>query len=131
MLGVRARALSGRRAIALAGAAVALAASTTACLPADPRAIGRDMLAQRGWSLQYDCLDALWTRESNWQVTATNPSSGAYGIPQSLPADKMTVAGADWRTSAATQITWGLDYIGQRYGGPCNAWYHEQTYGWY
>ena len=131
MLAVHPRALSGRRAIALAGAAVALAASTTACLPTDPRSFGRDMLARRGWSLQYDCLDALWSRESNWQVTATNPSSGAYGIPQSLPAGKMMVAGADWRTSAATQITWGLDYIGQRYGRPCNAWHHEQTYGWY
>ncbi len=131
MLAVHARALSGRRAIALAGAAVALAASTAACLPTDPRSFGRDMLARRGWSLQYDCLDALWTRESNWQVTATNPSNGAYGTAQSLPANKMMVAGADWRTSPATQITWGLDYIRQRYGGPCNAWHHEQAYGWY
>ena len=41
----------------------------------------------------------------------TNPASGAYGIPQALPADKMASAGADWQTSAATQIRWGLGYI--------------------
>ena len=39
-------------------------------------------------------------RESGWQINATNPESGAYGLPQSLPAHKMASAGADWQTNA-------------------------------
>jgi peptidoglycan DL-endopeptidase CwlO len=97
----------------------------------DPRAIARSMLPSRGWSGQWSCLDTLWTVESSWQVTATNPSSGAYGIPQALPAWKMASAGPDWQTNPATQIVWGLGYIAARYGGPCAAWQFHLTYGWY
>ena len=64
-------------------------------------------------------------------MTAENPSSGAYGIPQALPGSQMASAGADWQTSAATQIKWGLTYIQGRYGSPCGAWAHEQSNGWY
>lgn len=103
--------------------------------PVDPgtsRAIGRDMVLARGWGEdQWACLDALWTKESNWRVNAANPSSGAYGIPQSLPGSKMATAGADWQTNPATQITWGLGYIEARYGTPCGAWAHSQARNWY
>jgi hypothetical protein len=61
-------------------------------------------------------------RESKFETTVRNPRSGAYGIPQALPASKMATAGADWRTNPATQITWGLNYIAGRYGSPCDAW---------
>ena len=72
----------------------------------------RGRLPSYGWgSDQFDCLDLLWTRESGWRADAYNASSGAYGIPQSLPGSKMASAGADWRTNAATQINWGLGYI--------------------
>ena len=95
------------------------------------RKIGQDMMLARGWDIsQWSCLDSLWTRESGWTTTAANPS-GAYGIPQALPGSKMAVAGSDWQTNPATQISWGLSYIGGRYGSPCNAWYHSETYGWY
>ena len=67
---------------------------------------------------QTTCLDWLWTRESNFETGATNPRSGAYGIPQSLPAAKMAAAGADWQTNPATQIRWGLGYIAATYGTP-------------
>jgi hypothetical protein len=90
------------------------------------------MLASYGWGAsQYGCLDSLWTRESGWNYRATNPSSGAYGIPQSLPGSKMASAGSDWRTNPATQIRWGLGYIRQRYGSPCSAWAHSEELGWY
>ncbi len=95
-----------------------------------PRAIARDQLAARGWSDQFGCLDNLWTRESGWRTTAAN-SSGAYGIPQALPGSKMASEGSDWRTNPATQIRWGLGYIGSRYGDPCGAWSHFQSKGWY
>ena len=81
-------------------------------------------ISEHGWSVaaQFGCLNNLWIGESDWKVYATNPSSGAYGIPQSLPGDKMGAAGPDWRTNPATQIEWGLDYIKGRYGTPCAAY---------
>jgi hypothetical protein len=69
----------------------------------------------------------LWNGESGWNYKALNASSGAYGIPQSLPASKMASAGPDWRTNPATQITWGLNYIRQRYYTPANAWAQWQA----
>ncbi|MDX6197677.1 MAG: hypothetical protein QOJ79_828 [Actinomycetota bacterium] len=95
-----------------------------------PRAIARAMLADRGWSDQWGCLDSLWSRESGWRVYASNPS-GAYGIPQALPGSKMASAGSDWRTNPATQIRWGLGYIASAYGSPCAAWHHSESHGWY
>ena len=94
--------------------------------------IALGMLGSYGWSSsQFSCLVSLWNEESGWNVTASNPSSGAYGIPQALPGSKMASAGADWQTSAATQIRWGLGYIKADYGSPCSAWSHEEADGWY
>lgn len=80
---------------------------------------------------QFRYLNELWTRESSWNVHATNPYSGAYGIPQAVPGSKMATAGPDWQNSARTQIRWGLGYIKGRYGTPHRAWDHELAYGWY
>ena len=104
--------------------------------PATPtgstREIGQQMAAARGWTgSEWTCLESLWTKESGWDASATNPSSGAYGIPQSLPGSKMATAGSDWQSNPATQIEWGLDYISGRYGTPCGAWGHSQSVGWY
>ena len=100
--------------------------------PGSAQAIAYDMVLQRGWNdSEYECLVALWNRESHWNVYAHNTSSGAYGIPQALPGDKMASAGADWQTNPATQITWGLGYIAGRYGTPCAAWEHSERKGWY
>ena len=97
-----------------------------------PQQIAQGMLGSYGWSAsQFSCLQPLWNAESGWNVSASNPSSGAYGIPQALPGSKMASAGADWQTNAATQIRWGLGYIRSVYGSPCGAWSHEQAYGWY
>jgi hypothetical protein len=96
------------------------------------RATGCTLLLEAGFSIdQMSCLDSLWTRESGWNELASNPSSGAYGIPQSLPGDKMASHGDDWQTNPATQISWGLDYIAGRYGTPCDAWGHSEANGWY
>ena len=100
--------------------------------PGTAKSIAFDMVAARGWGTeQYDCLVSLWQRESGWNAFANNPSSGAYGIPQSLPGSKMASAGADWATNPATQITWGLGYIAGRYSTPCGAWGASQSKGWY
>jgi len=87
------------------------------------------MVAARGWgSSQFSCLDSLWSKESGWRVTADNPTSSAYGIPQALPGSKM---GPGWRNDARVQIRWGLGYISSRYGTPCSAWAHSQRNNWY
>ena len=62
---------------------------------------------------------------------AQNRSSGAYGIPQALPASKMASAGSDYLTNYQTQVNWGLNYIRQRYGNPSAAYAHSQVKGWY
>jgi cell wall-associated NlpC family hydrolase len=80
---------------------------------------------------QFPYLDALWTRESGWNPAATNPVSGAFGIPQALPAVKMASAGLDWATDPYTQIIWGIGYIRATYGTPQAAWAHELAYNWY
>jgi hypothetical protein len=107
-------------------------AAATSTPSGSPRQIAERMLGQFGWSsTQFSCLQPLWEHESGWSVTAENSSSGAYGIPQSLPGAQMASAGADWQSNAATQIRWGLTYIQGRYGSPCGAWAHEESDNWY
>jgi len=97
-----------------------------------PQEIAEGMLGSYGWSDgQFGCLVSLWNAESGWNVYATNPSSGAYGIAQALPASKYASAGPDWTNNAATQIKWGLQYLKEMYGDPCNGWAHEEADGWY
>ena len=91
-----------------------------------------ELVFRQGWSAgQWSCLDALWQHESGWSATATNYSSGAYGIPQSLPASKLAAAGSDWRTDPLTQVRWGVDYIAERYGSPCAALSNWAAFGSY
>lgn len=69
------------------------------------------------------------TRESGWNVYATNPSSGAYGLPQSLPGEKMASVGGDYLTNPYTQLTWMYNYVRDRYGSFAGVnWYVR---GWY
>ncbi|MDX3239280.1 transglycosylase SLT domain-containing protein [Streptomyces sp. ME03-5709C] len=84
-----------------------------------------------GDASQYQCFSNIVTRESGWNYTATNASSGAYGLVQALPGSKMASAGADWRTNPGTQIRWGLKYMDSRYGSPCGAWSFWQANHWY
>lgn len=85
--------------------------------------VARKMLSAFGYAAaQMAPLISLWNGESGWNYRATNPSSGAYGIPQSLPGNKMAAAGSDWRTNPATQIRWGLGYIRDVYGSPSAAY---------
>jgi hypothetical protein len=97
-----------------------------------PQTIAEALLPTFGFSTsQMSCLIPLWMGESGWRVNAENSSSGAYGIPQSLPGSKMASVADDWRTNAVTQIKWGLGYIAERYGSPCGAWGFKQGHGWY
>jgi hypothetical protein len=107
--------------------------SVPAVTPGSARDIARQMmLSMYGWGdSEFACFDKIITQESGWNVSATNKSSGAYGIPQALPGSKMATAGADWQTNPATQIKWALGYVQGRYATPCGAWSFKSAHGWY
>jgi hypothetical protein len=99
------------------------------------QAYARSRSAQLGWSAYFPDLIRLWNQESGWNRFAYNASSGATGIPQSLPYTKMPQAA--WlpfqggQASAGAQIDWGLSYIAASYGNPAGAWAHEVANNWY
>lgn len=95
------------------------------------QAYAKQLLSKFGWGDQWNSFNALVMSESGWDVKATNPSSGAYGIPQSLPGSKMSSAGSDWQTSGETQLRWMMDYIKERYKSPDSAWSFHQKNNWY
>ncbi|MFD7547857.1 transglycosylase SLT domain-containing protein [Streptomyces sp. NPDC059578] len=92
------------------------------------KAIAKKLIAN---DTQYAAFEKIVTRESNWDVTAQNSSSGAYGLVQALPGSKMSTHGSDWRTNAETQIKWGIDYMEDRYGSPVGAWDFWKANSWY
>ncbi|MEE1837632.1 transglycosylase SLT domain-containing protein [Streptomyces sp. SP17KL33] len=94
---------------------------------ADVQAIARQIVPGG----QFTCFSNIVDHESDWNYKAVNPSSGAYGLVQAYPGSKMSSAGADWRTNPATQIKWGLNYMNERYGSPCDAWAFWQANGSY
>lgn len=96
------------------------------------QALGQKMAASFGWTgAQWDALNWIVMQESGWNVSASNQSSGAYGIPQALPGSKMATAGSDWKTNPRTQIAWMLVYIKTRYGTPERAKAFHEANGWY
>lgn len=101
--------------------------------PSQAQTAAQQLMPSYGFSVssQWTCLLDLWNNESGWEWDAENTSSGAYGIPQALPASKMASAGSDYMTDATTQIKWGLSYIQSTYGSPCAAWDFEEANGYY
>ncbi|MEU2020731.1 transglycosylase SLT domain-containing protein [Streptomyces sp. NPDC016469] len=131
-----------RRKAAIAGASVLLGATglglgvspAMAAPSAAPTSAGsaqdtaKQMIGDDG---QFQCFSNIVSHESGWNPSATNASSGAYGLVQALPGSKMSSAGSDWKTNPGTQIKWGLDYMNSRYGSPCGAWSFWQAHNWY
>jgi transglycosylase-like protein with SLT domain len=101
------------------------AASGTSAAAA--KALAKSMVPANQWA----AFNHIVTHESDWDMHATNGSSGAYGLCQALPGSKMASAGSDWRTNPATQIKWALNYMNDRYGSPNAAWNFWQTHHWY
>ncbi|MGW1867863.1 aggregation-promoting factor C-terminal-like domain-containing protein [Streptomyces mauvecolor] len=94
---------------------------------ADVQALARQIVPAG----QFQCFSNIVNNESSWNFQATNSGSGAYGLVQALPGNKMASAGDDWQTNPATQIKWGLGYMNDRYGSPCGAWSFWQAHSWY
>ncbi|MGV9502170.1 aggregation-promoting factor C-terminal-like domain-containing protein [Streptomyces sp. NPDC003642] len=130
------RAATPKKALAAAALAAATCGTLIAAGPAQAAPTGASSaqaVAQKmiGDDAQYQCFSRIVEQESHWDVNAQNASSGAYGLVQALPGSKMASAGSDWKTNAATQIEWGLDYMKDRYGSACGAWEFWQTNHWY
>lgn len=111
----------------LLGASGAVLGTTGTASAATPQEIARQIVPPA----QFASFSKIVEHESGWNHTATNSSSGAYGLVQALPGSKMASAGSDWKTNPATQIKWGLDYMNERYGSPNGAWNFWQSHGWY
>jgi hypothetical protein len=111
----------------LAGSASAASSADTGGI-AHNRAVARHMISD---DEQFACFKWIVNHESDWDHTATNPTSGAYGLVQALPAKRMSTVGDDWKTNPATQIEWGLKYMQGRYGSPCEAKDFWEVNGWY
>lgn len=125
-----ARRTSPTKAAALTMPAGAAVTKSRSLSEGDPRDIAGALLPAYGFSSdQFSCLDSLYVSESDWRVDADNPTSSAYGIPQALT--QLHDLPADYMTSAESQIRWGLEYIQDTYGTPCNAWSFKQGNGWY
>ncbi|GAA2786050.1 transglycosylase SLT domain-containing protein [Kitasatospora aburaviensis] len=117
--------LAGAAGLTAVGAG--LLPSTASAATVSPKTIAAQIVPAN----QLASFSQIISHESSWNVTATNPSSGAYGLAQALPGSKMASAGADWKTNPATQIKWALDYMNTRYGSPNAAWAFWQTHHWY
>ncbi|WP_055489802.1 transglycosylase SLT domain-containing protein [Streptomyces sp. TP-A0356] len=131
------RIASPKKAIATAAVAAAATGMLLTSAPAqaatptsatNAQAIAHQMIPD---ATQFEAFNKIVSHESGWNVSATNASSGAYGLVQALPGSKMASAGADWKTNPATQIKWGLDYMNSRYGSPAGAWNFWSTHHWY
>ena len=101
--------------------------------PEGARVVAKQLIASTyKWDTnQLKCLNSLWTHESHWNFQAHNYYSGATGIPQALPGNKMDVIATDWRTNPVTQIKWGIRYIKIRYSTPCRALAKARWSGYY
>jgi hypothetical protein len=98
----------------------------------DPRDVARRLMPEYGLpESEFECLDALWVSESDWDPTADNPTSTAYGIPQALTGGTHDNLPADYMTNPVSQIRWGLWYIKNSYGSACSAWSFKQANNWY
>ncbi|MFD4987304.1 transglycosylase SLT domain-containing protein [Streptomyces sp. NPDC058374] len=114
--------------LAASAAGLAFTAAPAQAAEGSPQAVAQQII---GDDAQYQAFSNIVERESGWDPHATNESSGAYGLVQALPADKMASAGSDWKSNPATQIEWGVDYMNDRYGSPAAAWDFWQANGWY
>jgi len=98
----------------------------------DPKEVARRLMPEYGLSEgEFGCLDELWISESDWDHTADNPTSTAYGIPQALTGGTHDNLPSDYMTNPVSQIKWGLWYIRNSYGSACAAWEFKQANNWY
>jgi hypothetical protein len=92
-------------------------------------AIARAMFPWPSW--EWGDFNYLEMREAGYQLNATNPSSGAYGVAQFIngPSEYYQYGGNP--NTFQGQFTGMFNYIRQRYGDPVVAAEHERAFNWY
>jgi hypothetical protein len=91
-----------------------------------------ELMAQAGIDQNdWAAANYIISHESSWREFAQEPTSGAYGLCQSLPAIKMASAGSDWQTNPVTQLKWCAQYANDRYGGWQGAYAHWLSFRWW
>jgi hypothetical protein len=82
--------------------------------------------------VQYGCLFWIINGESQWDPYQWNvKGSGAYGLGQAKPPDKMAEAGSDYMENPVTQVKWVIQYVNHRYGSACGAYQFRAQKGWF
>ena len=71
---------------------------------------------------QFNCFNALITKESNWRIDARNGSH--YGLGQMKNAKY-------GRLDGFSMVDWSIRYIKGRYGSMCNAWRFFKANGYH
>jgi Peptidase family M23 len=95
------------------------------------KGLAQAMMNAAGFRGQFSAVNYIISHESGWRTTARNPSSGAYGLGQALPASKMRGYGPDYLHNARTQLNWFFHYIRSRYGSPNRAASFWRSHHWY
>ena len=107
-------------------------ASASSAPAFNPSGLKADWMRAAGISdSDFGYVDYIISHESGWDYHAVNRSSGAYGLPQSLPAGKLASAGADWRDNPVTQLRWAHNYAVGRYGSWGGAYRFWVTNHWW
>ena len=97
-----------------------------------PAGTHNDWMARAGISSSdYGYVNYIIERESHWNPLAKNRSSGATGLCQALPGNKMASAGSDWATNPITQLRWCNSYAVGRYGSWAKAYQFWTTHHWW
>ncbi len=97
-----------------------------------PAGTHNDWMARAGISSSdYGYVNYIIERESHWNPLAKNRSSGATGLCQALPDNKMASAGSDWATNPITQLRWCNSYAVGRYGSWAKAYQFWTTHHWW
>lgn len=97
-----------------------------------PAGTHNDWMARAGIaSSDYGYVNYIIERESHWNPLAINRSSGATGLCQALPGNKMASAGSDWATNPITQLRWCNSYAVGRYGSWAKAYQFWTTHHWW
>jgi len=78
---------------------------------------------------EVQAMDNVILSEGWYQVDIKNPETGACGIGQAYPCEKM---GCPLDQSGLDcQLEWTMKYVNGRYGNPIKAWAFRQANGWY
>lgn len=72
-------------------------------------------------------VDFIVFKESSWNPSAVNKSSGACGLAQALPCSKIP---GDWR-DPVNSLRWQYQYVQNRYGGYKGAYEFWLINNWY